>query len=921
MRPLATKERITANKLDDPQNLTDLLLRSADQHPSRGLRYIGRGSIDTSRHQPYPELLDTALRLLGGLQRRDLPRGHKVALLLTRQEDFLPAFWACVLGGYVPCPLAPVESDAQRWAAQLEHVNALLDRPLFLTDAPMRAKLPDVSGLAIALLDMGEGPAQLPAAVAEPDDLALLVLTSGSTGSSKAVMLTHGNLLAAMTAKTSAQQLGPDDVTLNWISYDHVAALLEAHLLPLAVGADQLHALSETVLSRPSAFLDIIDRYRVSMTFAPNFMLGLINKELEQRPPRDDMDLSCLKRIVSGGEANVVRTGVNFLGALAARGLGKDVVWPAFGMTETCAGSIYNSDFPAADEGQDFASLGFPVQGLQLRTADSREGRALPEGSIGEVQLKGPMITTGYYNNPAATEDAFTSDGWYRTGDLGRVVAGRLTLIGRLKDSIIVNGVNYFSHDMESTLESVTGVEKSYVAVFPTRTAEHDTEQLVVAFATSVSFDDEPELHRLIIAIRNSVTLYWGFRPNLILPLPKEAFPKTSLGKIQRNLLRTRLEHGQFAEAQRWASDVELRQIGGYSAPEDETERELVRIYSEMFDKDPAMIGATASFYDLGGTSLDILRLRSKIEASFGFPEIALLTLLRSPSARELAREIERGGQVREYDPIVPLQTTGEKTPLFCVHPGVGEVLVFVNLAKYFAHERPFYALRARGFDPGEELFGSVDEMVQTYVSSIRARQPHGPYAIAGYSYGAVIAFEIVKKLEAAGERVDFVGCLDLPPHIKHHMNRLDLAETATHLALFLDLVNAQFPAPSHEWSEERQMRYLVDHASPERLAELDLDVAKFTAWAKLAHGLTTLGRTYEPSGAVESLSVFYADPLSGTKQDWLEDELKRWDEHARGTNRYIEVDGTHYTLMGPKHVATFQAALRKELDRALRGR
>src|SRR5439155_497121 len=131
---------------------------------------------------------------------------------------------------------------------------------------------------------------------------------------------------------------------------------------------------------------------------------------------------------------------------------------------------------------------------------------------------------------------------------------------------------------------------------------------------------------------------------------------------------------------------------------------------------------------------------------------------LQNPTVRALAARTAPGCLEvgREYDPIVPLQLSGNKTPLFCVHPGVGEVLVFVNLAKYFVNERPFYALRARGFNEGEKYFATFDEMVSTYVSAIRSRQPHGPYAVAGYSYGGAVAFEIAKVLESKGERAAF---------------------------------------------------------------------------------------------------------------------------------------------------------------------
>lgn len=914
-------------------DLGGLLVRAATQFPEHGVRYRSAEQPLDFTLRTYPHLLAESLRLLGSLRKAGVRQDRVVALLLERPEDFVPAFWACLLGGFTVCPLVPTRNDPQRWAAQLSHVDTLLDGPLVVTDRRTREELPAVEGLAVATFEdlvaaaADTDPGAVEVTAAGPDGVALLVLTSGSTGAAKAVRLTHGNLLAAMAAKAETQSLTSDDVTLNWISYDHVAALLEAHLLPLSVGAVQLQASPESVLADPLHFLELIDAHGVTMTFTPNFLLGLINKALDQLSSPLPLDLSRLRHIVSGGEANPVATGTGFLDRLAPYGLHRGALWPAFGMTETCAGSIYNREFPDADLGAEFAAVGRPVGGLRIRVAAEGGDTPLAEGETGEVQLSGPMITGGYWNNKEATEDAFTADGWFRTGDLGRLAGGRLTLVGRSKDSIIVNGVNYYSHDLESVLHDLEGVEKSYVAAFPTRPQGSDTEQLAVAFAVTPDVaGDEAALHRLLIAIRNSVVLHWGFRPALLLPLPKDAFPKTSLGKIPRSLMRRRLESGDYAEHVSAVEELVTRQLGGYVAPEGAVEETLAELYGDLFESDPSTISATASFFDLGGTSLDILRLKSLITQRFPGADLPVLAILTSPSIRELAARVEAGrsGEPAPYDPIVPLQTSGEGTPLFCVHPGVGEVLVFVNLAKYFVHERPFYALRARGFNPGEKPFESFDEMARSYADAIRAKQPHGPYAIAGYSFGAAVAFEVAKLLEAEGERVDFLGSFNLPPHIKYRMDELDFVETAVNLAMFLDLITKQqaktLPAELRPLGKREQLGHLLDIAPPDRLAELDLDLERFTAWADLADGLTGLGRTYHPSGSVAAMSVFYAVPLRGTKQDWLNNELKRWQDFTREAPRYLDVPGEHYTLMGPRHVAVFQSILRAELDRALSG-
>ncbi|MET9610124.1 non-ribosomal peptide synthetase [Streptomyces sp. NPDC006512] len=920
--------------LTPPATLTDLLLTAAERHPDSGLRHCHGAAHLGYEDQRYPELLDRARRILTGLRSRGLRPRDRIVIALDRAQDFLPTFWAAVLGGFLPCPMAAPAGDPEAFAGRLRHVGALLGEPLTITTGAFADRLPAAGGPPVARLEELDGlePAGEPHRAA-PGDTAVLMLTSGSSGAPKAVMLSHAALLASMAAKNGHQRLTAADTTLNWVSFDHVAALLECHLLPLSTGSRQVHAPAAAVLDDPLEFLRLIDRHGVTMTFAPNFLLGLVASAAGRlADARESLDLGRLRHVISGGEAVVVSTGETFLRVLAPYGLAPDALWPAFGMTETCAGSVYSrGEFPEADRGAEFARLGTPVTGLRTRIVDEA-GRVLPGGRTGELQLRGPMLTSGYFNDPRATAEAFTADGWFRSGDLGRIDDGRLTLVGRSKDSVIVNGVSYFSHDIEAVLERLDGVTPTQVAAFPTRPPGSDTEQLVIAFTPDLPAGDEAALHGVMTAVRNTVVMHWGFRPALVLPLPASEFPKTSLGKIQRSQMRRVLESGAYEEQRRAAAGLRQRMLGGHTPPEGPVERAIAEIYAELFGVDPAAISATASFFDLGGTSLDILRLRAKVAQRLGVTGMAVVTVLTAPTVRALAArvagrartgtDVDTAPGPRPYDPVVPLQTSGTKTPLFCVHPGVGEVLVFVGLATYFAGDRPFYALRARGFNDGEKPFASYAQMVDTYVDAIRARQPHGPYALAGYSYGASVAFEIAKVLESEGERVDFVGSFNLPPHIKYRMEKLDFTETATHLAAFLDLIDkeraALLPATLRGLPRETQVARLVGLAPAGRLAELDLDEARFAAWAEVADALTDLGRGYEPTGSVRSMSVFHAEPLQGTREEWLERQLRRWDEHTTEPNRYLEVPGEHHTLMGARHVAAFQGILRRELDRCL---
>ena len=906
-----------------PTHIGQLLLRAARFCPDARILSVHAGTKGVALAS-YSSVLEDARRIAGGLEDSGCRPGSVVALLLERPYEFLPAFWGCVLGGYIPCPLAPLRGDAERWAQQVEHASAVLDEPLFVTSESAGVELPErVRSARVASLRRAAPREAIHEA--HEQDLAILMLTSGSTGRAKAVELTHGNLLASLAGRAARQQLSAADTMFNWIAFDHVAALLESHMIASYVGAGQIHTEPATVLADPLQFLHIIQRYQVTIAFAPNFLLGQINAALSDAGGQGgttkaaSLDLSCLRRIVTGGEANVVATGRRFLELLAPYGLSPDALWPAFGMTETCAACIYSHEFPAIDAEHEFASVGMAVEGLKARIVDA-EGFASPPGQEGELQLSGPMIFSRYRNNEEATQAAFTADGWLRTGDLGRVQEGRLSLVGRSKDCIIVSGVNYFSHELEATLERLEGIDRSFVAAFPTRPKGADTESLVVAFATTFDLEDESRLYQLVVAIRNTTIMLWGFRPGVILPLPRSAFPKTSLGKIQRSSMRKRLESGDWSDHVAHLERVTTRQLGSYVPPENVAEATVAGIFAEILGLDPASVSATASFFDLGGTSLDIIKLKQKLGERLQRFDLSMVSILQHPTPRALASRNQG-----EYDPVVVLQATGQKTPLFCIHPATGEVLVFVSLANYFVNNRPFYALRARGFSPGEKQFESIDEMVSTYVAAVRARQPHGPYAIAGYSFGAPIAFEVAKALEAQNERVAFCGSIDGTVFIGDRKHKLNEMESAFRVAYFLGLVDmqhmlelprqlsAQIPVPD-------PYKAVMELASPVRLAELDLDEEKFTAWAKLSFRLVTLGQEYVPSGQVESATIFYAEPLWGTKDDWLSNKLVEWNGHTRMPPRYVEVPGSHSSLLERQHVASFQMALRAELDRSLEG-
>ena len=272
---------------------------------------------------------------------------------------------------------------------------------------------------------------------------------------------------------------------------------------------------------------------------------------------------------------------------------------------------------------------------------------------------------------------------------------------------------------------------------------------------------------------------------------------------------------------------------------------------------------------------------------------------------------------------MVVLQSQGQETPLWLIHPGVGEVLVFLGLASHFTG-RPVYAMRARGFEKGESFFSSIEEMVTTYVRRIRTVQPNGPYALAGYSYGAMVAFEIAKRLtnQEGENEVKFLGIFNLPPHIKTRMRQLDWTNCILNLSYFLDFFSEQdaldmIPQLQGK-SHQEILDYIIYQAPEGRLDELRLDAPKLQNWANLAHALHGAAVDYEPSGAVECMDVFAAIPLASVARDvndWMENHLRHWKNYSRTEPKYYLVDGAHYTMLSSQHVLSFQKTLKTALQ------
>ncbi|OJJ03392.1 hypothetical protein ASPVEDRAFT_890110 [Aspergillus versicolor CBS 583.65] len=852
------------------------------------------------------------------------PRGRVVLIHFDTHWENILWFWAVLLAGCVPAMSTALSNNPTARILHLEHLVSLLQGPGCLTAASKLAEFGYQDGImptAVESLssDMGNASAAELDNVhrtAGADELAFLMITSGSTSHAKAVMFTHGQVFTALASKYEVMPLPERSSFLNWVRCDHVEAILEIHLQAMFARKDQVHVQALDVLSQPHAFLDIVDRHRVSRTFAPNFFLARMRTMLEghgaEEPNR--WDLSCLRYIVSGGEAVVIKTAADVETLLTRYGAPAKTIFPGFGMTETCGGAIYNMHFPQydTDRGLEFASLGKCVPGLSMRVSRIADDQAAaviaPPGTAGNLELTGSLIFPGYFNSPEANRKSFTHDGWFRTGDLASIDDPQ---------------------EIETALEEagkVPGLVPGFTCCLSAFPPRGETETVCVVYLPAYSPDDTAARVATADAIARIAMMATGSRPQ-VLPLDQSKLQKSALGKLCRTKIKTAFENGDYASYQEANSNaIKLHRATTRVHPASELEERLLALFRASLEL-PEEFDVQSSLFDIGITSVDLIRLKKLVEERLGLAhEIPIVSLMVNPTVRGLATVLEDGRCRRpsgEYNPVVTLQSQGEKTPLWLVHPGVGEVLVFLNLAKFLV-DRPVYALRARGFNEGEQPFETIDQVVRTYHAAIKQQQPQGPYAIAGYSYGTIFAFEIGKVLEANGDSVRFLGSFNLPPHINARMRQLDYQECLLHLSYFLGLMTedrarelAVALKAKGATREEALARVLAD-AHQARLDELGLSPAGLTKWASLAFALQRMAVDYDPSGSIAGIDIFYCNPLAvaaASKAQWRSEHLSRWEAFSRSEPRFHDLGGAHYTMLGPEHVFGFQKTLRRALE------
>jgi acyl-CoA synthetase (AMP-forming)/AMP-acid ligase II/acyl carrier protein len=632
--------------------LIDLLadVRSRDRY----IRFID--GEDDENTVVFAELWDRALALLGSLQARGMQKGDELVIFSKSNESFVVAYWAAILGGIVPVPVAVGISDEHkhklfRILRQLEQATLFTEQDLLdrLLEFSRDNQLDDVTAIleqrTSLMSDVVPGEnGEIYSAT--PDDVAFIQYSSGSTSDPKGVCLTHRNLCTNIRAIVEGTAWTEDDVSLSWMPLTHDMGLIGYHLSVLAAGMN--HAVMDTnaFVRRPLLWMIKANELRATQLCSPNFGYKHFLK-LFERKGLPDTDLSCVKLILNGAEPISYSLCEEFLGALAPYGLKRTAMFPVYGLAEATVGvsmpevgSEYSrvvvhrhslrvgEPYEAADlddeDAVSFVKVGTAMRDVQIRIADDAD-QVLGDGKVGNIQLAGGSVTERIYGDAEATESLFTADGWLRTGDVGVFVDGQLVITGRSKDIIIINGQNYYPHDLEEIVADVEGLDLGKVVVAGTRTHESQTEELLVFALFRRDLDTFKILSRKVV---DRIGEHVGLEVDHVIPVRK--VPKTTSGKIQRAALLNAYLDGEYDEV--LGKLVEDTSADGLD--DDPLVAELEMICREHSKE--RTIGPDDNLFEIGISSLTLTEIALAVDERYP-GQLDISDIFDYPTLREIA--------------------------------------------------------------------------------------------------------------------------------------------------------------------------------------------------------------------------------------------------------------------------------------------
>ena len=564
-------------------NLVDSLRYWTEQTPDSTAFYFSDGEEEAIRLSY--EALDRRARAIG-LHLVSLGmRGERVLLLYPPGLDFVSGFMGCLYAGATAIPAYPPRRN--RYMSRIDAISddAQAKAALTVADVADRVQglLKEAPSLQAATWVATDQISDDAADAWEPPtiggtSLAVLQYTSGSTGNPKGVMLSHGNIIHNCRLIVDSFEANAETVGLSWLPTYHDMGLVGGVLMPLFIGRPNVLMSPMSFLQKPVRWLRGITKYNVTISGGPNFAYDLCVDKITDEE-LEGLDLSSWLVAFNGAEPIRATTLKAFIDRFASVGFRREACYPCYGMAETTlivTGShrkappiirAFDGDAldehrvvpAAADEGgaRELVGCGHVLPEEEVIIVDPESRKRLPEHQVGEIWVRSSSVGQGYWDKPETTKESFNATtsrgdaGYLRTGDLGFMDDGELFVTGRLKDLIIVRGVNRYPQDIEQTVERTDPrLQAGAAAAFAVDL--NGRECLIVM--TEVERTRHKDWPKVIQAIRSNVTREHELPPDVIMLVRFGSMPKTSSGKIQRHACRAAFLEDSLPVIARWTA-------------------------------------------------------------------------------------------------------------------------------------------------------------------------------------------------------------------------------------------------------------------------------------------------------------------------------------------------------------------------------
>jgi amino acid adenylation domain-containing protein len=688
----------------------DLIREQARLAPERTAVVCGGDKIS------YGALVERVGHIAAVLRAKGARRGALVGIYLERSIDMVAAVLGVLEAGAAYVPMDPA-FPAQRLGWMVEDAEI----KIIVTESELAGLLPGQDAQAVCVDALPTHVPEEPSSErAKGGDMAYVIFTSGSTGRPKGVQIEHRALLNFLLSMRTEPGLQRDDVLLAVTTLSFDIAGLEL-LLPLITGACVAIA-PRAITGDGSKLAAEMSRVGASVMQATPVSWRLLIASGWKGDGK-------LKALI-GGEA-VSRELANELIARCGE------VWNMYGPTETTIWSTTGK--LAAGDGP--VSIGRPIGNTQVHIVNEHL-QLQPVGVPGELLIGGDGLARGYLKREQLTAEKFIRNPFgdgrlYRTGDLAKWRSdGTLECLGRLDFQVKLRGFRIELGEIESMLTKEAGFSQAVVVL---------KDELLVAYVARAGDANEPAVEHEIV--RQNLRKHL---PEYMIPavyVVMESFPLTPNGKIDRKALPAP------------GDSVSSAPTKGYVPAKTESERRMVAIWERILRRSP--IGVHDNFFELGGHSLLAVTLFAEIEKETG-KKLPLATLFGHASVATLAPLLDdAGAQPQAWSSLVRIREGGTGSPLFCVHGAGGNVLLYRELAARLASGRPVYGLQSRGLDGKSKPLETIEEMARAYVSDIEQAGWTGPYCLAGYCLGGMIAFEMARLLRRSGAKVGLVAMLD----------------------------------------------------------------------------------------------------------------------------------------------------------------